>query len=339
MKVTCYGPRGSLPAPSRKGFSTVEFGGNTNCFFIEAGPFKVLVGCGSGAATLGDALMEKWLADGNPAENFIVLLTHYHWDHIQGLPFCAPFYLGSNTVHFHGLRPSGLEGGGGGEHPKTVVEMMLSHQQSNPHFPVAHESLPAKKEYHSHDRQFSETFHYCSRLRGAVEHSTHWPQSAGMHCSSVERNELVGPEGRFKGKAVLKVVTVPLQHPNGCLGWVIEYMGKKVAFCYDMEPLRFPNQKMSKLAKGADLLVLDGAYTEEQLQGDQQGFGHGSPESCVEQAQDTGADFCLIHHHDPKHDDAKLREMEARAQDYAGQAGFKGRVEFAREGNVYDLGK
>ena len=332
MKITCFGSRGSLPAPSRKDFSTVEFGGNTNCFFIEAGPFKIIVGCGSGVSILGDELMKRWVEQEFPHQHFIVLLTHYHWDHIQGLPFCTPFYLAHNTFHFHGLRPSGHEGGerlADGSHPKTVVETMLSHQQSNPHFPVAHESLPAHKEYQSHDRQFSEAFWYAHEWHRGQEQdeATLFPHGP----STVGDRPVGGPENW------IKITTVPLEHPNGCLGWVIEYEGKKAAFCYYMEPLRFPNQKVSKLGHNADLMVLDGAYTEQQLQGMQQGFGHGSPESCIEQAKDSDAKFCLIHHHDPKHDDDKLREMEAHAQDYALGAMFRGRVDFAREGNVYDL--
>lgn len=323
MKITCYGSRGSLPSPSRKDFSTVEFGGNTNCFYIEAGPFNILLGCGSGVSILGDDLMKRWVKADHPSQHFIVLLTHYHWDHIQGLPFCTPLYLDCNTFHFHGMHPSGYGGQDRRnlDHPRTVVEMMLAHQQSNPYFPVAHESLPASKKYHSHNRQFSETFYYHNGYAGLSFHDRH-PQAVG---------------GRAPANSVLTVTTVPLQHPNGCLGWVIKYEGKKVAFCYDMEPLRFPNQKVSKLGHNADLMVLDGAYTEQQVQGMQQGFGHGSPESCIEQAKDAEALYCLVHHHDPKHDDDKLREMEANAQDYASGALYKGRIEFAREGNVYEV--
>ncbi len=53
MKVTCFGPRGSIPAPSRKGrngqpdFRTDEFGGNTSCYLVEAGPFTIILDMGA----------------------------------------------------------------------------------------------------------------------------------------------------------------------------------------------------------------------------------------------------------------------------------------------------
>lgn len=161
MKVTCYGSRGSLPSPSRPGFSTLEFGGNTNCFFIQAGPFNIIESCGSGVSVLSDRLMGEWVAGGRKPVDYIIPLSHYHWDHIQGLPFLVPAYIGTNTLHFHGFRPSGYEGHDQRKsdraQPQTAVEMMLAHQQSNPHFPVAHEAMPADKHYWAHTARPSGT--------------------------------------------------------------------------------------------------------------------------------------------------------------------------------------
>lgn len=61
IRVTCYGPRGSLPSPSRKGFSTVEYGGNTSCYYVEAGPFRIILDNGSGSSVLGNDLMKNLL--------------------------------------------------------------------------------------------------------------------------------------------------------------------------------------------------------------------------------------------------------------------------------------
>jgi len=329
MKVTCYGSRGSLPAPSRKGFDTDEFGGNTNCFYVEMGPFKLIESCGSGVSVLSDRLMVEWLTNGRKGQDYIMPLSHYHWDHIQGLPFLVPAYIGGNRLHFHGFRPSGYEGHdqrkSDRSQPQTAVEMMLAHQQSNPHFPVAHEAMPAEKHYHAHNRQFSETFWY-GYADGFLNYWEHRPQKPAPWM------------GNLPDEDVLKITTIPLNHPDGCLGWRVEYMGKVVAFCYDCEPFRYANAKISALAKGADLMILDGAYTEDQLRGAQQGFGHGSPESCIDQAKDADAKFCLIHHHDPKHDDRKLGDAEIEAGFYAEKVGYTGTVEFSREGRVYDLG-
>jgi len=81
MKITCYGPRGSIPAPSRNNFNTTEYGGNTSCYLVEAGPFNIILDMGSGVLTAGDDLLRSGRGVG---KHFIVPISHWHWDHIQG---------------------------------------------------------------------------------------------------------------------------------------------------------------------------------------------------------------------------------------------------------------
>jgi len=319
IKITCYGPRGSLPTPSRFNFSTVEFGGNTNCYYVEAGPFKIILDNGSGVAVLGNDLMAKGLI----GTHFINLITHYHWDHIQGLPFCVPYFIGSNTFHIHGPIPSGHEKTG---EPRSAVEKMLSAQQANPHFPVAHECLPAQKLYTGHDRQFSSSVYY------------------GYFSPNIARNDGVyrqvsqtGYENLPKDERI-KITTIPLNHPDGCLGYRIDYMGDSIAYCTDNEPFRFPNHQINTLAKDVDWLLMDGQYTEDQLAGMVQTFGHGSPNSCIDQAVACNAKYLAVHHHHIIHDDEKLELMEAEAKKYATSKGFDPyRLNFARESMVWTL--
>lgn len=311
MKVTCFGARGSIPTPARKDFDTREFGGNTNCYYVEAGPFRIIIDNGSGCAVLGDHIMQNLLIPqmkktrkmGMP---FINLISHYHWDHIQGLPFCVPFFIPGNTFHIHGPTPSGHETT---NQPRSAVEMMLSHQQSNPHFPVAHECLPARKLYEGHDRQFSEVCGYLSDPEGKAYFLKH-------------------PDAREGNFVSLKITTIPLHHPDGCLGYRLDFEGKSMAYCSDNEPFRHPNTHINKLAENVDLIIMDGQYTEDQVKGMNQGFGHGTPLSCIEQARACGAKKLIIHHHNPSHDDDTLKRMEDEVQS---------NVEFAREGNCWEL--
>lgn len=333
IRITCYGPRGSLPAPSQRGFSTLGYGGNTSCYYVEAGPFRIILDNGSGVANLGDDLMKNLLIPqqketGKMGMPFLVFLSHYHWDHIQGGPFCVPYYLPGNVFHIHGHDPSGFEAGKEGHpgcEPKTAVERMLSEQQSNPHFPVAHECLPAGRHYVGHPRQFSQTFWY-----------------------TLEEGYLTAPSPSYQRHVlcpttdparVLKVTTIPLNHPDGCLGYRIEYMGAVAVYCTDNEPLRHPNSQISRLAKDANWLLLDGQYTEGMLGSTAQSFGHGTPAACVEQAKVCKVQRLVIHHHDPKHDDDTLAAMEAEVVTYAENVGFTGIVEFAREGTYWQIGE
>src|SRR5438309_10810517 len=98
MEVTFWGVRGSIPAP---GPATVRYGGNTSCVSVRlAGGELVILDCGTGARNLGLQLLGGPMGQGRGRATF--LLSHAHWDHIQGFPFFAPFYVSGNTFILHG---------------------------------------------------------------------------------------------------------------------------------------------------------------------------------------------------------------------------------------------
>lgn len=335
MKITCYGARGSIPAPSRKGFNTIEYGGNTSCFLVEAGEsesggpmFTILLDMGSGILVAGDDLMKTGRGVN---KNFIVLLSHFHWDHIQGGPFSVPLFVGTNTFHFHGFAPVGRESAA--EFEKSV-ESVLIDQQDAPNFPVSHTAMPSKKFYHSHRFLFSETFTYHCDEKGKLHYNA--TQVIGQD------HETLPADVRNDPRRFIKITTIPLQHPNGCLGYKIEYMGDAILYATDDEPMMFLNKEIIKHSKstyGQPVLwaYFDGQYTAEQLAGMTQGFGHGTWKRCVDLAHACNMPRCEIGHHDPRHDDAKVAQMEAEARAYAQQIGYKGIVEFVREGTVWEV--
>jgi phosphoribosyl 1,2-cyclic phosphodiesterase len=125
MLAQVWGCRGSVPTP---GPSTVRFGGNTTCVSVEFEPGRVLVlDAGTGIRALGRTLA------GRPCEIYI-LLTHDHWDHIQGFPFFAPIYQPGRHVR---IFPS-LHGQQG---ISTLFEQM-----DGAHFPVTADELLGKVE-------------------------------------------------------------------------------------------------------------------------------------------------------------------------------------------------
>jgi len=303
------------------------YGGNTSCYHIEAGPFSIICDMGSGIANLGTDMFKTGCAVG---KEHVILISHYHWDHLQGGPFFIPFFIPNNKFHFHGFAPAGMESTVPFD---RVVEHLLSAQQMTPHFPVAHGSLPSKKDYHTHQRQFSESFWYYIDGKGKLEF---------QHEFSAEFDDKgTLPElTKSNPNNWIKITTIPLNHPDGCLGFRVDYMGKSVVYATDNEPLRYPNSAITKVSEGASLLILDGQYDEKRLGGSTQTFGHGSPYSCVEQAAGAKlADDCtlVIHHHDPLHDDSKLYEMECNTHNYAIEKGSC-RTVFAREGDSWTIG-
>jgi phosphoribosyl 1,2-cyclic phosphodiesterase len=118
--------RGSIPTP---GPTTVRYGGNTSCVEVRAGGEIILLDAGSGLRTLGRSLMAEFK---DQPLNLTLLLTHTHWDHIQGLPFFGPIYDSRCR-----LRILGCEGA-----RKGLVNALTGQMESS-YFPVPFHKLPS----------------------------------------------------------------------------------------------------------------------------------------------------------------------------------------------------
>jgi phosphoribosyl 1,2-cyclic phosphodiesterase len=121
FQVRFWGVRGSIPAP---GPHTQRYGGNTPCVEMRVGDELLIFDLGSGARALGDTL----LAAGPVRANIFV--SHYHYDHLQGLPFFTPIFSPKNTFTVYGATRDG----------QTVKEI-LSGQMIRPYFPVTAEMV------------------------------------------------------------------------------------------------------------------------------------------------------------------------------------------------------
>ncbi len=103
MHITFWGVRGSTPTPHPH---TLRYGGNTACVEVRTpAGHTVILDCGTGITALGKRLAEKTPREGL---QLMVFLSHFHWDHIQGLPFFAPLYDARNQVFFHCFKAQGI---------------------------------------------------------------------------------------------------------------------------------------------------------------------------------------------------------------------------------------
>ena len=84
MKIKFWGTRGSIPVPGK---GTIKYGGNTPCIQIIDGDDYIVIDAGTGIRELGNDLMQR-----NENNEVYLLISHTHWDHIQGLPFFSPIY-------------------------------------------------------------------------------------------------------------------------------------------------------------------------------------------------------------------------------------------------------
>lgn len=122
MEITFWGVRGLIPAP---GPQFLRYGGNTCCVSIStSGGDLLILDAGTGITFLGHELMQGPFGQG--AGNATLLLSHAHWDHIQGFPFFSPIYVPGNRLEIYGP----------GESP-AIMEGILEGQM-NPHFSPVH---------------------------------------------------------------------------------------------------------------------------------------------------------------------------------------------------------
>jgi phosphoribosyl 1,2-cyclic phosphodiesterase len=129
-KLSFWGVRGSTPTVDR---AMLRYGGNTPCLeLITPDGGRLILDCGTGLRILGNRLAAA--ADKSTIEAEI-LVTHYHWDHIQGIPFFAPLYSSQNKFHFYSFRSEFL----GRESLKRVFEAQMAH----PYFPVNLQAMSA----------------------------------------------------------------------------------------------------------------------------------------------------------------------------------------------------
>lgn len=139
MEVAFWGVRGSTPARDREQW---RFGGNTPCVTVrlslpEARETLFILDAGTGIRELGRQLLSQFTSSGLRAH---LLFTHYHWDHIQGLPFFEPFYIYGNVFELYGPRPQGRF--------VFTLKDALENLLQAPYFPVGPEQLHARRQYH-----------------------------------------------------------------------------------------------------------------------------------------------------------------------------------------------
>src|SRR5258706_15354270 len=128
MKVKFWGVRGSIPCP---GVGTAKYGGNTSCIQVVGGQEIVILDAGTGIRDLGLQLMES-----KKPVRVHLLITHTHWDHIQGFPFFTPIYVPGNELFIYG--PRALE--------KSLEEALMFQMQYS-YFPVRGVELAAKVKF------------------------------------------------------------------------------------------------------------------------------------------------------------------------------------------------
>jgi len=144
MRITFWGVRGSTPAPQPE---NMRYGGNTSCVEVRLGEAIYIFDCGTGFRVLGQSLSREFKERPVSAHVFV---SHFHWDHIQGLPFFRPLYDNPDSQFcFHG--PSRV----------CSLKSALEDQMNAPYFPVGLAEMQAQQ-------HFCDLGEGCMQLDGAT---------------------------------------------------------------------------------------------------------------------------------------------------------------------------
>ena len=212
---------------------------------------------GSGLRELGQALIHR-----SPIEADI-LFSHFHIDHVIGMPFFGPAYEPANRFRLWSARSNS----------GAALADVLGKLMSAPLFPVGTDAFKA-------------TLEFCDFKEG---------ETLDLGAGIVVR-------------------TAALNHPGGASGYRIEYGDKAVAYLSDMEHRPGAlDQSLLALANGADLMIYDSNFTDEEYE-QRVGWGHSTWREGVRLAEAANVKTLALFHHDPSHDDERMDAIGAAAQ-------------------------
>src|SRR5213076_3190253 len=273
-RLKLWGVRGSLPVP---GPGTVRYGGNTSCVEVRADGEIIILDAGTGIRLLGLALDKEF---GARSMKLTLLITHTHWDHIQGLPFFSPAYNQKNLI-----RLLGYEGARAG------LAKILAGQMETPFFPVSLRELLS----HLAIEELKEMEFQI----GNVEVRSKFANHPGI-CAGYRLLTSSGSIAYFPDNEPYEQLKLQLGSRDG----IDEDEARDFA--------RTERTKMVQFLQGCDVVILDTQYSDEEY-AKHIGWGHSSISSVVSLALDADVRQLLLFHHDPNHDDEMIDKMVERA--------------------------
>jgi phosphoribosyl 1,2-cyclic phosphodiesterase len=283
--VRFWGTRGSIPTP---GARTRVFGGNTSCVELRADDALFVCDGGTGLHELGLELARR-----SPSELTVhLLLSHTHWDHIQGFPFFSPVYVPATQLRVY--EPAGND----------RFHRLVRGQMRSEYFPVSFADLGASITSHP-------------LAEGGTD-------VAGLRITHLEQTH----PGRSYSYA-FQANKIKVVYATDCeLDQLLADPARALAEPGAARQLPAP---LLKFAADADLLIADAQYLDEEYI-QRAGWGHPRATTVVDWAVAAGVKRLALFHHDPMHSDEQVRAKVQMCQERAKVQGSKLEVFAAREG-------
>lgn len=302
MKIKLWGTRGSVSVASP---DIVRYGGNTTCVevvsdCIPQGNGLAMDG-GSGSVPYSDSLLARGIRQNN------YLMTHYHHDHTMGIPLTGHPYI--DGAHTNVWGPHEHDVG-----PRQMLEFLFR----SPFFPVDFPMV--KHRFTTHNLKTIGT-------QVLVVHPV-----GGFQLHNVDVFKRADAEGRqlaFKGgkkfpiNQCLVVWMYRTMHPEYTVSYRFEERttGRVFVFLTDHERTSGFSGDLVRHVSGAHLFVEDGQYSQAVYDTRTAGFGHATPEYCVELAHRCLVERLGLTHHDPRAKDMAVDERLVEAKAHAVKIG------------------
>ena len=279
----------------------MQVGGNTPCVELRFDDHIYIFDAGTGIIPLGNELMRQ-----DQVRELSIVLSHYHWDHISGLPFFVPAFVPGWKIDFYG--PA--------ENPDTLANHLAA-QMKAPYFPVETETWLADISYHTP----STTFQIGPMQLN--QHTMHHPGLTYAYRMNIGDKTVV-------------------YAPDNELSFISQSIENRLFEFDEDERQLLEEMKEEQKWRGiefmdcCDVLVHDAQYTPEDYQR-KRGWGHSCYIDTVNSAIDARCKELLLFSHDPGYDDAQLGALERQAVRLVEQRGSLMRCRAAREGMVINL--
>ncbi len=308
MKVRFWGVRGSFPVPGKQ---TNRYGGNTSCVEIEVdGHDPIVIDAGTGLRHLGKELINGRFQ--NRVGTTHLLISHTHWDHIQGLPYFMPLHTEGHALEIYARQPG-----------DTHLASVFAQQTDGPYFPVPLESLRAEVKFNEllegQDFSIGEVSIRCTRLNHpwiAMAYRLDHDGQSVVYCSDTAPFRDILLEHEFVASPP-KVDGSSLDHEQEI-------------------KLRMMREHLVELCRDADFLIYDTQFTPEEYAAKPH-WGHSTPDDAIAVAREANVKTLCMYHHAPARSDDAQDVILATYRDLLKDDSLE--LCAAMEGDVYDLGE